>query len=170
MKNFLAFLCFCLPLNGLAQSLNNESPFAARNTVYLEALGSGGFYSVNYERLAFITAKQAYGFRIGTSSYGKNFVALIGELFTILGSGNHHADFGIGLTAVNQSLRQFRPSDPVRRSTTLYAVPRISYRYQKPTGGLMVRAGYTPTVKLTNRAQGTINFSHWFGVSIGHSF
>lgn len=172
MKHSLAFLCFCLPLAGLAQTLNQESPFRARNTIYLEGLGSGGFYSVNYERLLLSGEKQAYGFRIGTSSFGKSFgtITLIGELFTLIGRGSHHGDFGIGLTAANQKEFVFGNSNPVSRNTTLYAIPRISYRYQKPTGGLMVRAGFTPIAKMTNRADSTSRFGLWFGLSIGHSF
>lgn len=173
MKNFLAFLYLSLPTIGLAQPQNNASPFLVRNTIYAEALGSGGFYSINYDRLVILRQKQVYGFRIGTSFYGKSSatVNLIGELFTIVGKGNHHGDFGIGLTKVNQRGLDLGVSSSTSRYTTLYAVPRVSYRYQKPTGGLMLRAGFTPIAKLTNRVDSTkFSFGPWLGLAVGYNF
>ncbi|WP_420151142.1 hypothetical protein [Spirosoma sp.] len=171
MKHAFAFLFLYLPLVGVAQTLTIESPARPRNTVYLEVLGSGGAYSLNYERFLFLRQKQAYGFRVGSSYFGgQKAIALIGELFALAGKGNHHGDFGIGLTRVNQQSFGFYASGSTARYTTLYAVPRVGYRYQKPTGGLMVRVGFTPFIKMTKRVDSTSHISSWFGLSIGYNF
>ncbi len=89
-------LLFCLLLNfGYCQA-QGLSPFKARNTLYLELLGSGGVYSVNYERLFSVKTDRAYGFRVGPSFNFNGPTGLIGELFTIIGAGSHHGDFGLG--------------------------------------------------------------------------
>lgn len=167
MKATLLFICCCFPLGVLAQVPKSDSPFKARNTIYVEGLGSGGFYSVNYERLVLLKTTHAFGYRAGASYYGMspNRANLIGEVFALLGTGKHHADFGLGLTASKASWGELMPGV---QPWDLYAVPRASYRYQKPTGGLMLRAGFTPTFKLT-RANAT-NHGPWGGVAVGYSF
>ncbi|WP_080056508.1 hypothetical protein [Spirosoma aerolatum] len=173
MRYLPILLCFCLPLIGIAQKRIEKAPFRSRNTIYLEGLGAGGFYSLNYERLLLITEKQAYGFRVGTSYFGNipGNLVLIGELFTLVGKGNHHGDFGIGLTGVTKNT--IEPSLVGSRNYFLLAIPRLSYRYQKPTGGLMVRAGFTPLIDLSSIRVPiitTAGFQPWLGLSIGHSF
>lgn len=160
-------LLFCLPLCALAQAPKTDSPFNARNTIYVEGLGSGGFYSVNYERLVLLKTTHAFGYRVGASYYGMqpNKANVIGEAVALLGTGKHHADFGLGVTATKESWGERMPGV---RPWDLYAVPRASYRYQKPTGGLMLRAGFTPTFKLT-RANAS-NHGPWYGLAVGYSF
>ncbi|QIP11909.1 hypothetical protein G8759_04310 [Spirosoma aureum] len=168
MRQILILLYVCLPLIGQAQKADKKSSFRSRNTIYLEGLGSGGFYSINYERLLLLKEKQAYGFRVGTSYFGHSpgNLILIGELFTLVGKGNHHGDFGIGLTGVTRNNIESAPFG--LRKNLLLAVPRLSYRYQKPTGGLLLRAGYTPIIELNRHI--TNPFGPWFGLAIGYGF
>ena len=168
MRFFLIFLYFCLPLGSLAQRVNGEGSFRSRNTIYLEGLGSGGFYSINYERLLLLKEKQAYGFRVGTSYFGNSpsNLTLIGELFTLVGKGNHHGDFGVGLTGITSN--NIEPYPFGVKKNRLLAVPRLSYRYQKQPGGLMLRAGFTPFIELSRV---NINpFGPWLGLAVGHAF
>lgn len=133
MKNTLLF-CFFLGF-GYCQG-QDLSPFKARNSLYLELLGSGGVYSVNYERLFSVKANHAYGFRVGPVLCSNSPKGLIGELFTIVGSGNHHGNFGLGFRGPYG--RDSEGPYFISKRAYLSAVPRLSYRYQKPTGGLMV--------------------------------
>ncbi len=85
MRHILFLVYLCLPLYGLAQKTTEKDPSRSRNTIYLEGLGSGGIYSINYERLLLLKEKQAYGFRVGTSYFGNrpSNLTLIGELFAL---------------------------------------------------------------------------------------
>ncbi len=85
---------------------------------------------------------------------------------SIIGKGNHHGDFGIGLTGITSN--NIEPYTFGVKKNRLLAVPRISYRYQKPTGGLMLRVGFTPTVDLSSVSVNP--FGPWFGLAIGYSF
>ena len=168
MRHLLFLLYLCLPLVGLSQKTIERNLSRSRNTIYVEGLGSGGFYSVNYERLMLLKEKQAYGFRVGTSYFGNSpsNLTLISELFALIGKGSHHGDFGIGITGVTRSNIEASPIS--LKKNLLVAVPRLSYRYQKPTGGLMLRAGFTPIIELSGE---TIDrFGTWFSLAIGHSF
>ncbi|NEU70210.1 hypothetical protein GK091_25255 [Spirosoma agri] len=168
MKHALAFLCLCLSFSALAQPIKRVSPFTARNSVYVEALGSGLVYSINYERLLGLKEELAYGIRAGTAYLGgrSGSLVLIGELFALIGEDNLHADFGIGLT----STTPLTGEDNNQRFKSTYAlVPRIGYRYQKPTGGLMARIGFTPLIPL-GQTDFSNRFNPWVGLSIGHSF
>jgi hypothetical protein len=112
--------------------------------------------------------KQAYGFRMGTSYFGNrpgNLTA-IGELFALIGKGSHHGDFGIGLTGITKINIEGSPYS--LRKNFLIAVPRISYRYQKQTGGLMLRADFTPIIELRKLTRN--QFGPWFGLAIGYGF
>ncbi|QDK81118.1 hypothetical protein EXU85_21875 [Spirosoma sp. KCTC 42546] len=168
MRHSLFLLYLCLPLIGLSQKTTEKDLFRSRNTIYVEGLGSGGFYSVNYERLLLLKEKQAYGFRVGISYFGNSptNLTLTGELFALIGKGSHHGDFGIGITGVTRGNIEASPIS--LRKNLLVAVPRLSYRYQKPTGGLMLRTGFTPIIELSGE---TIDrFGPWLGLAIGHSF
>ncbi len=164
MKNTLLF---CLFFGfGYCQA-QDPSPFKARNSFYLELLGSGGVYSVNYERLFSVKTNHAYGFRVGPGFNFSGPTGLIGELFTMVGAGSHHGDFGIGF--LGSYGRDTEGSYFTSKRAYLSAVPRLSYRYQKPTGGLMLRAGFTPFIKISG-ASDTKTFRPWFGLSLGYSF
>jgi hypothetical protein len=160
-------LLFCLFLGSGYCQAQELSPFKARNSLYLELLGSGGVYSINYERLFSVRTDRAYGFRIGPGFNLNGPTSLVGELFTIIGAGNHHGDFGLGFRGLYG--RDSEGPYFTSRRAYLSAVPRVSYRYQKPTGGLMLRVGFTPFIKISE-ASDTRAFLPWFGVSTGYSF
>jgi len=89
---------------------------------------------------------------------------------------NHHFEGGLGL-GVNKSY------GAVRKNNGFYRVlvsGRLGYRYQKPEGGLLFRAAFTPPLFVhyfyDNRPKGGWNlqdldlFFHIIGVSVGYSF
>ncbi|RYC70643.1 hypothetical protein [Spirosoma sordidisoli] len=161
-------LTFILSVYSLCSQAQKVKSLTARNTVYLEILGSGALYSINYERLLLQKEKQAYGLRVGTSYFGERpaTIALIGELLMLTGKGDHHGDFGLGLTGASGRNNELGLSS-FERKTSLFAVPRLGYRYQKLTGGIMLRAGFTPLIRLIGNSR---IFSPSLGLSIGHSF
>lgn len=169
MKTLLGLLLFCSILSVQAQAPLASTPSKARNTFYVEGLGSGGFYSINYERLVLALPNHAYGFRVGTAYHGIGSVnltlALVGEAMVLVGKGNHHGDFGMGISVLRSDYQEgYRPL----RAWNTFAIPRLSYRYQRPTGGLMLRAGFTPAIQLGLSNQ--TNITPWAGGAIGYSF
>jgi len=48
----------------------------------------------------------------------------------MVGKGNHHADFGIGVTGVSRRIIAPDLTGQLRKNLVI-AVPRLSYRYQK---------------------------------------
>lgn len=171
MKRSISLLsCLCSTVYCFAQT--PESPFKARNTLYAEGFGSGGIYSLNYERLIKTKPKSAVGLRVGGNLFGfkKPSYTFIGEVFAIYGPGKNHLDVGLSLSA----LRTFTPGNEngsfiQEPYWSVYAIPRISYRYQKPQGGLMLRVGVNPFLNvLSNQDADRIGILPCF--AIGHSF
>lgn len=165
LKILTNILIFFSAMNCYAQ---DSIPYKARHSIYIEGLGTGVVYSINYEHLIWVKSNHASGFRVGTTYYGitKPTVSLIGELYTITGAGKHHGDFGIGINGgIGPDSRYF---ENVTRSH-LFLVPRVSYRYQKPEGGVMFRAGITPFLTISSSEIDRF-FSLYFGLSIGRSF
>lgn len=123
----------------------------AKNAFYVELGGSGGIYSLNYERQAISKGNMQLFGRVGFSNYAaKEFNAdtaivrtysvspfLLG-LTAALGAGDHKVDIGIcfrrdGLSVTTGD--EF-PEDTKRTAI----VPSLGYRYQ-PAKGFFAKAG-----------------------------
>jgi len=155
----------------------------AKNTVFVELLGNGGLYSLNYERL-FPLRKNGLGLsaRIGyaywnsiqTSFKNFSYQTIPVELSALYGH-THKAELGLGYTPLI-----------MRNGSLLYDTRhvlglRIGYRYQKPEGGFFFKCGImmgtyigryandgvfsfsTPTTDMTT-------FMPTTGVSFGYTF
>jgi hypothetical protein len=142
-------------------------PRVASNTFFVELGGNALAYSLNYER--FFTPKIAI--RIGgmylqadSDVGGQVGVGLFPVMGTyLLGAGNSHFEIGggIGLATAGVSETDFGTDD--WDDSTVYGTATFGYRYQKPEGGVMFRAGFTPLY-----AAGTL--LPWVGVSVGYAF
>ncbi|MBC3795113.1 hypothetical protein [Spirosoma utsteinense] len=141
-----------------------------QNTLYFELLGSGGLYSLNYERVFTNFSKINYGFRVGGSFWNRerpNINSIV-EGLIITGSKNHHLDLGMGLNIGSGPNSDF--SNYVSQFH-IYMVPRLSYRFQRPTGGSVVRLGLTPFVALTKKTPDRFyTYPLYVGISVGHAF
>lgn len=135
-----------------------------KNTLFVEALGNGLIYSVNYER--FVAPRIAI--RIGGEYLGGSFdssesvsLGLFPVMGTVLlGEGTHHIELGAGLTfaTANVDLDELGELDAAALPTAT-----IGYRYQKPEPGFIFRIGFTPVV-LDERVL------PWGGISLGYAF
>lgn len=194
--------CFlvCLSVESKAQRYFFSNHVFNRKAVYLEGLGTGGFYSINYEYL-FHDYGLKQGFRGGPSFFINFLDANKPKVFTgnleyvAFGFGGvHHLEFGVGMQYCFQTYKTEVPyysADTVLIGYHTYKynssgpslVPRIGYRYQDPDGGFVIRVGYTPLFSFLGRSktymEGTliskekIPFSTkflWGGISIGLSF
>lgn len=143
-----------------------ETVSQTRNTFYVELLGNAAIYSLNYER--FFTPK--LGIRVGgmflrgeTSEGDEASVGFFPIMATyLLGEGNSHFETGLGIGIVTASA-DIEEVDEEFSGSDAYATATLGYRYQKPTGGVIFRAGFTPVY-----AGG--NLLPWAGVSVGYAF
>jgi hypothetical protein len=134
----------------LAQS---DAAPSARNAVFLELLGNGGLYSVNFERML----NQRVALRIGFAAW--NSPALLYEgtppdryqavpvtASYLLGPGERKLEIGGGVTFGRGTLDRFSDERKDFSFTSLTAI--IGYRSQPPGRGYLFRAGVTPFYSL----------------------
>ncbi len=147
---------------------------AKKNAVYLEILGQGLFYSVNYDRILIKGERLAVAGRIGLSYYPvTNFfeahtVAIPIEFNLLVGKGLTYFEFGLAGTYM-QGL------DKPSFSKSLFASLRLGYRYQKDNGGLLFRIGFTPLLPIILDDEYQLNTDYIpllpsIGLSVGYSF
>jgi hypothetical protein len=137
----------------------------AWNTVYVEALGNAGLYSLNYDRL--VTENLA--FRVGASyASGNIFDRNVGSVTIpvmvswLAGNYSHKFEVGVGPVACIQTaggvnLPPFGDNSPIGGTAT------VGYRYTPLNGGFTVRVGFTPLF-------GAGGFWPWGGVGAGAMF
>jgi hypothetical protein len=172
-------MAFMLP--GLQAAAQKEAtPITATNAVYLELLGNGVFYSINYERMFYQKGNIRAAARIGVGALPRKvgsgtylMAALPVELIGMLGKSKHFLEAGVGYTPflVPWTGSVGYASDDEFESYIIRSrIPfRIGYRYQKPAGGFFFRAAYMPTMDFTPGWRSQLQLIN-LGVSIGKSF
>lgn len=158
-------LALALSAAGTAAAQDTAGPTVASNTFFVELGGNALAYSLNYER--FFTPK--LGVRVGgmylqaDDDAGESVnVGLFPVMATyLLGPGNSHFEIGGGLGLATAGVEDIDIGND--RASTVYGTATFGYRYQKPEGGVMFRAGFTPIV-----ASG--NIIPWVGVGVGYAF
>ncbi|HWR33474.1 MAG TPA: hypothetical protein VN451_08115 [Chitinophagaceae bacterium] len=147
-----------------------DSTHIARNLIYVEAAGIGGYGSVNYERVLLVRNYLMFAVRFGLSTnhikdYTNEFNPDILVLLALNGyyGKSHKIEWGVGETFSNivyADLTEFKP----KRITNFHTNFNVGYRYQKNTGGIIFRCTYTPIIEF-NRY-----YRHWAGISFGYTF
>ncbi len=133
--------------------------FHQKNDFHLELLGAAGLYSINYERVIVngnkLKTLASIGFSyMGTKSW-RGFIIPI-SINQLLSFKEHHIELGIGGSP------NFVISNDFGETWAQFIFTRIGYRYQKPKGKFIFRAGAIPIVYP--------EFGIWGGISIEHSF
>jgi hypothetical protein len=156
-------------LGVLAALLFTSSAFAqtARNAIYGELGGNGLVLSFNYERRFTETFAWRAGFAyIGTEdSDGDDDWAITAPLminYISRPQANHHFETGLGIVVIAGEGSDFW-SDVDEEFSGAAGTATIGYRYQKPEGGFVFRAGLTPIFDLEN-------IGPWAGVSFGYAW
>ena len=163
------FFCSLLIGSLSASAQNYRDSFRARNAVYGELGGNGDLLSVNYDRIVYQKSMVKAAFRIGIASNQffsaeePGFYPVVPvEALGMIGRFQKHFEFGLGYT------RRFTNEPDLLQN--LY-FSRIGFRYQNPTGGLVVRVGFTPILSTeSNTKSPGAAFIPRFGLSVGHSF
>lgn len=189
MRNLLKVVLIFIAILGFHNA--HSQTITAKNTVYAELLGKGFYYSINYERNIFelnekLSLQGSVGFCLvsGKTDYEKTMdFTLPLELNFRYNLGNHNIVAGYGTTywkyflpeiEINSSNWEQQPVEPtLKKVTEWFAHAVLEYRYQKPEGGLMFKAGWSPLffAKMQNfMYQKKVNFANSFNLGIGYSF
>lgn len=135
----------------------------AKNVIYAEAGGNAILLSVNYER--FLTHNVAV--RVGVNTFGalggegESPILIVPVMFTIVsGRSSSHAELGLGARFASRDLGT---SSRRMGLEGVYATGTLGYRFQRPEGGFVARAGFTPIIM----ADAVFPF---IGLSIGYAF
>ncbi len=151
-----------------------QEKLSKKNAVYLELLGQGLFYSVNYDRILLVGNKLALSGRVGlsyypiTSFFDAHTIAIPIEFNLLVGNGLTYFEFGLGGTYM-QGL------DKPNFSKSFFASLRLGYRYQKDEGGLMFRIGFTPLLPIILDDEYQLDTDYIpllpsVGLSVGYTF
>ena len=156
MKSSILLFIFLGPLCTNGQESSNKV-IPKRNTIYLEALGQGVYNSLSFDRLYRLDKKVKTSFTAGLTLipllHRPAEMLAIGTPLSynwLFGQKKSQLELGIGLTFLSLKERS-NPEDKQSRFITdsyLYFTPKISYRFQNPTGGLFFRVSFTPPVAL----------------------
>ncbi len=193
MKNrLLLILLLALPLAVSGQDTTelDEAPappadtlIRARNAIYLEGFGNGGYGSLNYDRILWQNNHWKVAGRLGAGfSYTRSFdyaAPLIPvEVIAMKGVYQHFMELGLGYTA-GWAYKEFTaveasPGNPavfdLRKEFVTYGFARIGYRYQPSQSSWLFRLGITPIFAKTGRSENSFGFYPWAGVSLGRTF
>jgi hypothetical protein len=154
-----------VPAASAQQIPTEEIAPTARNAFYVELLGNGLLYSLNYDRLF---ADQISG-RVGIMLIGAaNDTSAAGVIAApilanyLFGRGNSHFEAGIGITLMSGAVENVEEIEEEGFSGAV-GTATLGYRYQRPGGGFVFRAGLTPFF-------GGGGILPWFGLSFGYGF
>ena len=128
-----------------------DGPRTANNALYVELLGAGFFYSLNYDRsFGPIAARVGFGY-IGISGRAADgstasvaFVTVpVGLTYTGIGSKKHMFEIGAGATIIHvgAGVTSFGLEGKNESATGAIFYPTLGYRLQPPDGGFFLRTG-----------------------------
>lgn len=158
----LALLLFFASPGTNAQSLQapkkaDPLEVPAQNDIFLELLGSGGAYSLNYERLVLLGPPFTIRGRLGISFFGSRFTFPVMLQVSHQLAGPLKLEWGGGVSMIPDLSEK-----TVDKEWTLLTGLRYSN-----VEGFLFRLSYTPFIRPGN---GSIRVKHWGGVSVGLLF
>lgn len=140
-------------------------------TLFVEALGSGVYWSLNYEYTFYDSRTFAFHSRLGVCIWR---IAKAGSFYSFpvhLGCSvgrNHRAEASVGMTPFVVRADNVKSAGVSALFPVLYA----GYRYQQASGGFFFRAGamITPVAEIDAHADVNGQWAWNPGMSIGISF
>ena len=150
--------------------------FPARNANYIELLGNGGLYSLNYDRIFIYKEKFKVSGRAGAAVFFNNVhveQTYLIENNYIFFSNPHHLEIGPGLTFQTKYNTKCNNDSVPFWESLWFGMFRLGYRFQRREEGFFFRAGITPVFFAKNDC-GTFlpPPKNWFwgGIALGISF
>ncbi len=142
----------------------------ARNLVFLEAGGAGGYGSINYERKIYSIKKITLALRAGLSTFSVidftqkfNPDIIVPIALNGVYGQKHGIQMGVGITYSNVVQANFGDvkTKRISNASTFFT---IGYRYHNYKNGLVFAASYTPIIEFNK------SIRHWAAISLGYSF
>lgn len=138
-----------------------------RNAAYFELGGNAIIPSINYERWLSDRWYGRVGFTVVTGEDSDGDEDVTYAIPVMIGgfnnpAGNHHFETAGGLLFVTGDSQDLFDEDDEEINNVAGTVT-IGYRYQKPGGGFVFRAGFTPVFD-------TSDILPWAGVSFGYAW
>lgn len=159
----LAFSLFVFAHNSTAQEVQRTRS----KGVYLEVLGNGLTYSLNFDT-RFSKSLKGLGGRVGIgymAMEGDNLASIPIIVNYLFGKDKHYFEVGAGTTFLAASTpTEFGSIDTREKGSAFIGTMSFGYRLEPQNGGFMFRAGITPLF------DGTSFFPFWPQVSFGYSF
>ena len=177
-----------LTLSFLFAFLSFHFANAQKNSIYAEFGGNAfSYYSINYDRIIKLTDQLKIAPRFGVSylpikklalneDYGNFRIPLeVNLLWGKNPEAKKFAEVGIGLSLIQMKIepRLFEADRPDYYKFSRTTFLRLGFRHQRPTGGLMYRAGLLARVaqdSFSKQRFGNISYQLYPGASIGYSF
>lgn len=150
----------------------NEDNYFARNSIFVELLGNGILYSLNYDHKFFDHASARIGGMFLSypkndvnNDNGRTILVLVPIMVNYLvGNGNSRLEVGGGILAggTNGSAQIENERISEARGGGAFT-GNIGYRLQPRDGGFLFRIGFTPVIS-------SAGFLPWAGLSLGATF
>lgn len=173
------FICLSTTQGASASEPEERS---AKNSIFLEVLGPGAVYSVNYERLV----PKDIGLRIGFSGWrsattfldtskSRFFMVPVGLSYIGVSNGKSSLEVGGGVTMYHEKEKFtlfFGPSG-TSKDFGAFGNGIVGYRLQRPDGGFQFRVGVAALYGPGWRVRGDGNdwgIFPWGYLSLGGSF
>lgn len=150
---------------------------SARNHLFFEALGNGGAYSINYERLL----TDRWTLRLGFADWSadglwsnseKTYLMVPVTSSLLFGRGSNFLEVGGGVVWGRITKDYDNGTQPTERRRITNLTGIFGYRHQPPAGGFVFRIAFTPFYSLDSEqdAWPDENFTPFLGVSWGGAF
>jgi hypothetical protein len=161
---------------------DQEDERTANNAVYLEGLGPGLLYSINYDRsFGDFAARVGFGYlsisataqsadgTTGSTASATFFTVPITVSYLGIGSKKHMLELGAGATILHVGAggSTFDASSSQTANgglTTVLPVAVVGYRFQPPHGGFLFRGGISPIIA------GSTAVLPWPYIALGGTF
>lgn len=183
MKNtIILFLFFSAFVNAqiketeyVLETPRDYKKFPAVNSNYIEILGNGGLYSLNFDRIFVHRNVFKISGRVGASVFpvGYNLEqSYVLENNYIFLESPHHVEIGPGITLQRKYNPNCRDTLNYKWESVWFGMFRLGYRYQKDEDGFFFRFGLTPIFYRKYDCREDLPPPNWFwlGVAVGMSY
>lgn len=157
-----------LALSFIFSMVTNAQDLPSNRSIFIEGLGNGLTYSVNYDT-RFGPGSAGLGGRGGVGFLpiqGVNITSFPFLVNYLWGNNGHFLEVGAGATilAVAGGSDTVISIEEFNRSTGIGPTFSLGYRYQPLNGGILFRAGIAPIIDTTG------SLPYWPQISLGYAF